>query len=520
MQKANTRVWLMFLSLVVVRRARGFHAAGSTRWPCWCVASSQSRCRARTTAATRRCAGSGEVSAQQQQSPAVRQGLRPAIAAYSISKQLLVHWRGEDVEGYSLQFRHDEFRGALSAVVRDEARNSSEPFSLDFRNALNYSGTELTSDLKLKGYNQAMQYITVPKNIPVSACIQAAERSSLIHALYEIVAESCCDEGYDALSEIALENGCFDDMKRGGPNEDDTWCVRVRHYGKNLDGSKERRYGARARSLTMERQALQALKPVLLCFGGKVDLNEPDCKIYVFDGLYTSRNNAGFSKVLTRRIATGARVATLNPNTRLCVTNTPLCPVAAFTMCNVAQIQSHSTVLDPFCGSGATLLASAMIAPHCKTVGIEIAHNGIVCRDDIRRDFAMRNLSQPEALIYGDSSDSGTRAQARDAIGNAPFDCIVTDPPYGIRESTGFMERPIDELFQMITDDRNAGTPLLRKGGRLVAFLPQQTELESFADIMPTAEQMQAAGLRNELTREQPLNDILSRWLVSFICVE
>lgn len=430
------------------------------------------------------------------------------------NRKLLIHWRGEGVEGYSLQFRHVEFRGALSAILNCGEVGGS---SVDFINALNYTGTELTGDLKLNGYNQAMQYLDVPDNVPVSACVQAVQRCSLIHAFYLVVAESPSFKGYDALSEVALHNNAFDDMRRGGPNAAHTWCVRVRHYGANEDASKERRYGARARSLTMERQALKALTPVLLTLGGKVDLDEPDCKIYIFDGLQRNQIDV---KVLARRVATGARVSVINPNTRICVTNTPLCPVAAFTMCNVAQIKRATAILDPFCGSGAILLAAAMIVPSSRTVGIEIAHDGIVCRDDIREDFRARHLTQPAALVLGDSSHSRVRAHAREAIGNVPFDSILTDPPYGIRESTGFIDRrPIDELLRMIMDDRDAGTPLLQLGGRLVVFLPQQMQEESFADILPTPEQMQAAGLRCELTKRQPLNDILSRWLVSFVCI-
>jgi Putative RNA methylase family UPF0020 len=493
-QHGKTRVWVMFLALVVVRRVAGFHVSKVRRLQ-------RVEFRASST-----CSSSEAYS---------RLNDPPRDQAQQCSK-LLIHWRGEGVEGYSLQFRHVEFCGALAAVLGSGLLWLSDQVS--FQNALNYTGTELKSDLKVTGYNQAMQYLSVPEEIPVSACIQAAQRCSLIHALYRIVAES--SGVYDDLSEIAVENGYFDDMKPGGPNAEHTWCVRVRHYGTNADAAKERRYGARARSLTMERQALKELTPVLQTFGGKVDLQQPDCKIYVFDGLYSGEDSV---KVLARRLVSGARVlvSSLNPNTRICITNTPLCPVASFTMCNVARIRSHTTILDPYGGSCATLLAAAMIDPSCRTVGIEIAHNGMVCRDDIRKDFASRNLIEPAALICGDSSDARIRAQARAAIGNAPFDCIVTDPPYGIRESTGSIEsRPIDELLKMLMYDRNAGTPLLRKGGRLVVFLPHQKEVEAFTDIMPTVELIGAAGLHCELTREQPLNDILSRWLVSFVCIE
>ena len=347
------------------------------------------------------------------------------------------------------------------------------------------------------------------------ACIQAVQRCSLIHALYQVVAES--DESYDDLAAKAMANGGFDDMAR----KNASWCVRVRHYGENEDFSKERRYGHRARSMALERQALQALKPLLLTFAGSVDLVEPDCKIYIFDGL----GSASSSKmVLARRIASGPRVSMLDPNTRHCVTNTPLGPVAAFTMNNVARIRPHARILDPFAGSCAILLAAAMIEPTAQTVGIELAHNGLVNRDDIVTDFETRNLTLPAALLHGDCRDARIRRQAIEAVGGT-FDCIVTDPPYGIRESKGSSEsRPIDALLQMIAHDNrdhSTGTPrLLKKGGRLVVFLPQSEEESLHEDVLPTESQLREAGLRCERMTEQPLNDKLSRWLVSYKCIK
>jgi hypothetical protein len=37
-------------------------------------------------------------------------------------------------------------------------------------------------------------------------------------------------------------------------------------------------------SMKLEREALEALTPMLSKFGGRVNVQNPDCKIYVFDG--------------------------------------------------------------------------------------------------------------------------------------------------------------------------------------------------------------------------------------------
>lgn len=452
-------------------------------------------------------------------------------------RQLLIHWKGEAVDGYSLQFRHDEFRGALAAVVtgKEQAEAAFVPVkrqaeaaeAISFSNALQYAGKNddpvMLSDIKRDAFNQAMQYLDYGNDTSLllpstEDCIQAVRRCSLIHALYEIVAETD-GETYDDLPMQAMKNGGFDDlMMATSDGKNLTWCVRVRHYGENESTSKERRYGHRARSMALERQALQALKPLLLKFTGKVDLAQPDCKIYIFDGLVRSRT------VLARRLARGPRISILDPNTRHCITNTPLGSVVAFTMNNVARIRRNSRILDPFAGSCAVLLAAALIESTVQTVGIELAHNGLVNRDDIRNDFRMRNLTVPAALIHGDCRDARIRKQAIEAVGGKPFDCIITDPPYGIRESksTGDIEiRPIDELLQMIARDRDHGdtTRLIKKGGRLVVFLPQSEEESLHEDVLPTAAQLEAAGLQCTLMREQPLNEKLQRWLVCYECI-
>ena len=59
-------------------------------------------------------------------------------------------------------------------------------------------------------------------------------------------------------------------------------------------------------------------------------------------------------------------------------------------------------------------------------VGIEIAHNGQVNRANIVQDFKSRHLSEPTAIIRGDAMDERIRDDARTAVGNEPFDCIIT----------------------------------------------------------------------------------------------
>jgi len=67
--------------------------------------------------------------------------------------------------------------------------------------------------------------------------------------------------------------------------------------------------------------------------------------------------------------------------------------------------------------------------------------------------------------------------------------------------------------------DRAIGEPLLKVGGRLVAFIPVRKG-ETLDECLPELQAREEAGLVMECEgREQVLNDILSRWLVSFLCV-
>ena len=417
---------------------------------------------------------------------------QPRESNAEVPRRLLFHWKGEGVEGYSLQFRHAEFQGALEAVV-----GSTVP-SPSFRDALEYTGDAYMAPVKLRLYNAAMQW--VESEVPINAVLRAAERCSLIHAVYSVAATSSTGN-VSELAQQAMDANAFVDMEPGQSNEKASWCVRVRHYG------DDRRHGAR--SITREKQALLDLKPLLLTFGGGVDLKGPDCKIYVMDGLIDGA-------VLTRRVARGARCSILAPNTRICVTNTPLEPIAACSMINLARITPEMRVLDLYCGSGTLLLAASWLAPGCRTYGIEIAHNGLVNRDDIVRDFETRGLMPPELLLKGDSTDPEVRALVR---GDEPFDAIVTDPPYGIRESNAALLDPLEDIMEGLIHDRGAGRPLLKVGGRLVCFVPC-TDEQNIQEIIPPASRHRQAGLDFEWMREQPLNERLSRWMIVYKCVE
>ena len=415
--------------------------------------------------------------------------------------QILIHWKGEFEKNYSVPFRQLEFLNALAAVLQ-----VTETPKLDFINALDCHPDLLFGQEQVQLYNEAMQYIIYNETqIPRQAMYKATQRCSLVHAMYQIVAMGKDHE--ELTNKALLDSGdSFADLQQQNGNTT-SWCVRARNYGPDTLG----RHSHKARSMSLEQKILVTLTPLLSTFTGPVNLSHPDAKIYVFDGLLGDSPT-----VLARRAAVGPITSSISPRTRICITNTPLPPMAAYTMCNLARIQNGQTILDPYAGSCTILLAAAMMAPHCRTVGIEIAHD--VNASAMVADFVTRGLTPPTAFLRGDCTLTTMRHNARAAIGGNAFDVICTDPPYGVRESLGQDVNPLDQLFSSIQEDRSQGSRLVKVGGRVVAFVPVTTE-ETLEECLPSQQQTQLAGLELEVVQEQVLNDRLSRWLVAFRCI-
>ena len=117
-------------------------------------------------------------------------------------------------------------------------------------------------------------------------------------------------------------------------------------------------------------------------------------------------------------------------------------------------------------------------------------------------------------LLHGDC------LELMKSIPDGSIDAIITDPPYGIREKSGFcVGSPLINLVKCISEDRANGDEnrLLKIGGRLVAFVPNQEGDDITAD-MPSEKDLASAGLAFVQMLEQPLNDSLSRWLVEYKC--
>ncbi|KAL3764327.1 hypothetical protein ACHAW5_008924 [Stephanodiscus triporus] len=308
---------------------------------------------------------------------------------------------------------------------------------------------------------------------PLDAIFASAiGRCSLVRAAYEIVAVG---RSYEELAERASKNGSFADLIG---NDAPTWSIRLRRYGVLRDRHRDDAS------------------------------NDDDASRRDEDGHRRQRRGH------LMRFGKNARSPLREERN------------AILSMAGLVR------VLDPFAGSCATLLAASHIASGLggclRSVAIEIAHGGHVSRDDIVRDFESRSLPPPTEIIHGDCLSAEIRRRARAAIGGEAFDVICTDPPYGIREAItggdggegGNIVPPLTLLFHAMGHDRlNEGTPLLKVGGRLVAFVPVRKD-ERLEDCLPDHKAREDAGLVMEGEgKEQVLSDSLSRFLVSFVCV-
>ncbi|HSQ48525.1 MAG TPA: RsmD family RNA methyltransferase, partial [Candidatus Deferrimicrobiaceae bacterium] len=92
----------------------------------------------------------------------------------------------------------------------------------------------------------------------------------------------------------------------------------------------------------------------------------------------------------------------------------------ARSMVNLAQAKAESVLLDPFCGTGTSLIEATFIG--CRAVGVDAQKRMI---RGTKKNLAHFGISA-EGLIWADSRKLPLKK----------VDAIVTDPPYGRSSST------------------------------------------------------------------------------------
>ena len=121
-------------------------------------------------------------------------------------------------------------------------------------------------------------------------------------------------------------------------------------------------------------------------------------------------------------------------------------------MVNLAHAQTGAIVLDPFCGTGTTLLEATLI--DACAIGIDVQRR--------MAKGARRNLKH-----FGLTAEGWIVADAR-KLPLARVDCIVTDPPYGRSATT--LKSNTRTIVQAVLTSASA---LLGKGQRICIASPK-----------------------------------------------
>ncbi|MCL1966133.1 MAG: THUMP domain-containing protein [Candidatus Bathyarchaeota archaeon] len=127
-------------------------------------------------------------------------------------------------------------------------------------------------------------------------------------------------------------------------------------------------------------------------------------------------------------------------------------------MVNFAHAKAERTLLDPFCGTGSTLIEAAYIG--CNVLGVDAAKRMVMgCRRNLR--------------FFNINADGLFLADAR----MLPFfkvDCMVTDPPYGRSAST--LKSTTREL---VNDVLSSAFRLLPTGHRVCIASPKTLNIKA-----------------------------------------
>ena len=156
-------------------------------------------------------------------------------------------------------------------------------------------------------------------------------------------------------------------------------------------------------------------------------------------------------------------------------------PRLARCMANLARVRSGERVLDPFCGTGGLAIEAGLLGARV-TVG------------DLDPRMVEGAAHALEAAGVRHESRVADAAQA--ALSGAPWDAILTDPPYG-RGASSHRE-PRLALYRRALD---AFAKALRPGGRLVAAFPDPAVIPLVREVL-TVEEVHAVRVHKSLTRQ------------------
>ncbi len=125
-------------------------------------------------------------------------------------------------------------------------------------------------------------------------------------------------------------------------------------------------------------------------------------------------------------------------------------------MVNLAHARSGETVLDPFCGTGTTIIEAAMIG--CQAIGVDVQRRMAKGTQKNLEKFALK----AEAIMVADARK----------IPFTKVDAVVTDPPYG-KSATTLRSSTMMLVVNVLTSVK----PLLAQGQRVCIASPKTLQV-------------------------------------------
>lgn len=248
-------------------------------------------------------------------------------------------------------------------------------------------------------------------------------------------------------------------------------------------------------------------------FQSSVDLVNPKQKYCIFECNDIGPDSNGTIKeyYFGRHLAKSSR-ATLKQfslKTRTFIANTSMDPLLSLIASNSARAGPNNLVYDPFVGSGSLLVAAANMGAYVMGADIDWAllhgkskpsRKGETIRKDgesVRANFKQYCLENRYIDVM--VSDINRRPFVK----TLQLDSIITDPPYGVRESSEkigskkerkfydenrvrYPSKTIYNIDELLTDLLSLASHHLRIGGRLVYFLPVARPEVGFEEFIPT----------------------------------
>ena len=180
----------------------------------------------------------------------------------------------------------------------------------------------------------------------------------------------------------------------------------------------------------------------------KVDLKEPDVVVIVL--IWRRGISIGYLVSVFRR----GRFRLRTPKVRPFFHPSSLTPDVSLLLVNLAlgEARLKGTMLDPFCGSGSTLIEAALKGFY--SVGVDI--NRDMCRGAIA-NLKFFQLYELADIVVGDACMLPFRSEA--------FCHIATDPPYGRVSSTSGRD-----LLSLLNGFWSEGLRVIRRGG-VIAYM-------------------------------------------------